>query len=194
MSKALVIVDVQNDFVEGGSLAVFGGRQLADRIGRFLKKTGFAEYDFIATTQDWHIEPGNHFSDTPDFIDSWPVHCEADTEGSRIVENLREVLMGHVNFAVKKGQFEAAYSGFEGASEDGTLLGDALREVGVTDVDVIGIASDHCVRATALDSQAQGFTTTVFPNLTVGVNPERTGETFDTVLPEAGITVRRAEW
>lgn len=191
MSKALIIVDVQNDFVEGGSLAVFGGRQLADRIARFLKKSGFSEYDFIATTQDWHIEPGSHFSEVPDFVDSWPVHCVADTEGSQIFKTLRETLMGHVNFAVKKGQFEAAYSGFEGVSEDGTLLGDALREVGVTDVDVIGIAADHCVRATALDSQAQGFTTTVFPNLTVGVNPERTGETFEIVLPEAGVIVKQ---
>lgn len=191
MSKALIIVDVQNDFVEGGSLAVFGGRQLADRIARFLKKTGFAEYDFIATTQDWHIEPGNHFSDAPDFADSWPVHCVADTDGSKIFENLREALMGHVNFAVKKGQFEAAYSGFEGSSEDGTLLGDALRQVGVTDVDVIGIAADHCVRATALDAQAQGFKTTVLTNLTVGVSPDRTGETFEVTLPNAGVTVRK---
>jgi nicotinamidase/pyrazinamidase len=98
--------------------------------------------------------------------------------------------MGQVNFAVKKGQFEAAYSGFEGASEDGTLLGDALREVGVTDVDVIGIAADHCVRATALDAQAQGFNTSVLMNLTVGVNAERTAETFRTTLPDVGVTVR----
>lgn len=189
MSKALVIVDVQNDFVEGGSLAVFGGRQLADRIGRFLQKTGFAEYDFIATTQDWHIEPGDHFSNTPDFVDSWPRHCEADTEGSNIVENLQEVLLGHVNFAVKKGQFEAAYSGFEGISEDGTLLGDALREVGVTDVDVVGIAADYCVGSTALDAQAQGFNTTVLMNLTVGINPEKVSETFRTTLPDAGVKV-----
>lgn len=190
MSKALVIVDVQNDFVEDGSLAVFGGRDLAARIGRFLQKTGFAEYDYIATTQDWHIEPGDHFSDTPDFVDSWPRHCEADTEGSRIVESLREVLMGHVNFAVKKGQFEAAYSGFEGVSEDGTLLGDALREVGVTDVDVVGIASDYCVAATSLDAQAQGFKTTVLMNLTVGINTEKISETFRSTLPKAGVTVK----
>lgn len=190
MSKALVIVDVQNDFVEGGSLAVFGGRDLAARIGRFLQKSGFAEYDFIATTQDWHIEPGDHFSDTPDFVDSWPRHCEADTDGSRIVENLREILMGHVNFAVKKGQFEAAYSGFEGVSEDGTLLGDALREVGVTDVDVVGIATDYCVSATALDSQAQGFNTSVLMNLTVGINAEKISETFRTTLPSVGVTVK----
>lgn len=190
MSKALVIVDVQDDFVEGGSLAVFGGRSLADRIGRFLQKHGFEEYDYIATTQDWHIEPGDHFSETPDFVDSWPRHCEADTDGSRIVENLREVLMGRVNFAVKKGQFEAAYSGFEGVSEDGTLLGDALREVGVTDVDVVGIAADYCVSATALDSQAQGFNTTVLMNLTVGINVEKIAETFRSTLPDAGVAVR----
>lgn len=190
MSKALILVDVQNDFVEGGSLAVWGGRSLADRLGRFLQKQGFAEYDFIATTQDWHIEPGNHFSDTPDFIDSWPRHCEADTEGSNIVESLRKVLMGHVNFAVKKGQFEAAYSGFEGVSEDGTLLGDALREVGVTDVDVVGIAADYCISATALDAQAQGFKTAVLMNLTVGINPEKISETFRNTLPDAGVTVK----
>jgi nicotinamidase/pyrazinamidase len=194
MSKALVIVDVQNDFVEGGSLAVFGGRALADRISRFLNKSGFAEYDFIATTQDWHIEPGDHFSENPDFVDSWPAHCVAQTEGSKIVESLQETLMGKVNFAVKKGQFEAAYSGFEGVSEDGTLLGDALREVGVTQVDVVGIASDYCVAATALDSQAQGFKTTVLANLTVGINPEKIAETFEKTLPDVEIEVKRAEW
>lgn len=190
MSKALVIVDVQNDFVEGGSLAVWGGRDLAARIGRFLQKQGFDKYDYIATTQDWHIEPGNHFSETPDFVDSWPRHCEAHTDGSNIVESLREVLMGRVNFAVKKGQFEAAYSGFEGVSEDGTLLGDALREVGITDVDVVGIASDYCVSATALDAQAQGFDTTVLMNLTVGINIEKIAETFRSTLPDAGVAVR----
>lgn len=190
MSKALVIVDVQNDFVEDGSLAVWGGRDLAARIGRFLQKQGFDKYDYIATTQDWHIEPGNHFSETPDFVDSWPRHCEAGAEGSKIVESLREVLMGRVNFAVKKGQFEAAYSGFEGVSEDGTLLGDALREVGVTDVDVVGIASDYCVSATALDAQAQGFDTTVLMNLTVGINVEKIAETFRSTLPDAGVAVR----
>lgn len=193
MSKALVIVDVQNDFVEGGSLAVFGGRDLAARIGRFLTKNDFTDYDYIATTQDWHIEPGDHFSSTPDFVDSWPVHCVAHTEGANIVESLQKALHGHVNFAVKKGQFEAAYSGFEGVSEDGTLLGDALRSVGVTDVDVVGIASEHCVLATALDAQRQGFKTTVFPKLTVGINVERVTEVFGTTLPEAGVTVS-AEW
>lgn len=188
--RALVIVDVQNDFVEGGSLAVFGGRDLAARLGRFLKKTGFEEYDYIATTQDWHIAPGDHFSETPDFVDSWPVHCVARTEGSEIVESLREVLAGRVNFAVKKGQFTASYSGFEGVSEDGTLLGDALREVGVTDVDVVGVAADYCVSATALDAQAQGFTTSVLMNLTVGINPEKIGETFNHILPSAGVAVK----
>lgn len=190
MSKALILVDVQNDFVEGGSLAVFGGRALADRLGRFLQKQGFAEYDYIATTQDWHIEPGDHFSKTPDFVNSWPKHCVAGTDGARIVKNLLEVLMGHVNFAVKKGQFTAAYSGFEGVCEDGTLLGDALREVGVTDVDVVGIASDYCVAATALDAQAQGFNTSVLMNLTVGINAEQISETFGIMLPNAGISVR----
>jgi nicotinamidase/pyrazinamidase len=190
MSKALVIVDVQNDFVEGGSLAVFGGRALADLLGRFLQRTGFSEYDYIATTQDWHIEPGDHFSDTPDFVDSWPPHCVARTDGSKIVESLQEVLLGNVNFAVKKGQFEAAYSGFEGVSEDGTLLGDALREVGVTDVDVVGIAADYCVSATALDAQAQGFKTSVLMNLTVGINAEKVSEVFRSTLPDAGITVK----
>lgn len=190
--KALIIVDVQNDFVEDGSLAVFGGRALADRIGRFLKNGGFAEYDYIATTQDWHIAPGDHFSSTPDFVDSWPPHCEARTEGANIVESLREVLHGHVNFAVRKGQFTAAYSGFEGVSEDGVPLGDALKTVCVTDVDVVGIASEHCVLATALDAQTQGFKTTVFPNLTVGINAEKVTEVFETTLPNAGITVRSA--
>lgn len=189
MKKALIIVDVQNDFVEGGSLAVVGGVSLAERLAEFITLNS-ADYDTIATTQDWHIEPGSHFSDNPDFVDSWPVHCVASTEGASIVEPLSKSLMDKVGPAVRKGMFEAAYSGFEGVTEDGTSLADALREQGVTDVDVVGIATDYCVAATARDAAANGFTTSVLKNFVVGINPVKISETFDQILPEAGVSIR----
>jgi nicotinamidase/pyrazinamidase len=190
MKKALIIVDVQNDFVEEGSLAVSGGVNLAARISGFLMAIGFDRYDVIATTQDWHIDPGSHFSTDPDFIDSWPVHCVADSEGAEIVESLREALMGHVDIAVRKGMFTASYSGFDGVLEDGGTLEEALRELDVTNIDVVGIATDHCVYKTALDGAKAGFVTTVLPELTVGINSEQVEKVLTEFLPAAGVKLR----
>lgn len=189
MSKALVIVDVQNDFVEGGSLAVMDGIDLADRLAAYIESHGH-EYETIATTQDWHIEPGDHFSDKPDFVDSWPVHCVARTRGAEIVESLRVGLSGIVGPAVHKGMFEAAYSGFEGVTEDGTSLADALRELGITEVDVVGIATDYCVAATARDAVESGFSTTVLRDFVVGINPDKVTQLLESGFGDLGITVK----
>lgn len=190
-NKALIMVDVQNDFVEGGSLAVEGGRNLALRLGNALADGRFKDHVW-AVTQDWHIDPGNHFSDTPDFRDSWPVHCVSDTEGAELVPHFRQGLRAtakHTDVVVHKGMFEAAYSGFEGVCEDGTTLEAALRDLGVEEVTIVGIATDHCVRATALDAAQAGFRTTVLTEFCVGIDQERIQDILTGEFPAQGIQV-----
>lgn len=165
MTSALIVVDVQNDFCEGGSLAVEGGAAVAAAIDELL--AGPHGYDVVVATRDHHIDPGPHFSDTPDFIDSWPPHCVAGTEGYRQHPNLR---FDRFEGVFDKGEYEAAYSGFEGKS-GGVGLEEFLRSRGVSEVDVCGIATDHCVNATAADAVAAGFETTVLLPLTAAVTP-----------------------
>lgn len=195
MSNALIIVDVQNDFVENGSLGVEGGTSLAERLAKHVQNGSFDNFDHFVTTQDWHIDPGTHFSKTPDYIDTWPVHCVARTDGAKIVAPLIEALIESadkgkgVSIAVKKGMMEAAYSGFEGVSEDGTTLAESLKTLGVTDVTIVGIATDHCVRATALDAVKEGFNTTVWTDYCVGIDDERCNNTLDKELPENNVKI-----
>lgn len=173
MTKALIIVDVQNDFVEGGSLAVAGGRKVAADLATHLQTT---PYDVVVTTQDWHIDPGDHWAETPNFTTTWPVHCAAHTAGSEIVETLQQALpTDHIQ--VRKGQYEAAYSGFEGETVIGQeTLEDVLKANGVTDVVVTGIATDHCVKATAQDALNAGFNVTILENLVAGVDADASAE------------------
>ena len=160
--RAVIVVDVQNDFCEGGSLAVAGGTDVARAISAHLAG---GEFDHVVATRDHHIDPGAHFSDTPDFVDSWPRHCVVGTNG---VELHPALDTSRVEAVFDKGEHAAAYSGFE-ATHDGVALGDWLRDRDVADVEIVGIATDHCVRATALDAAAQGFATTVRLDLTAGV-------------------------
>jgi len=168
VSRALIIVDVQPTFCEGGELGVEGGNAVAQRIAVFVSSHPDA-YDLIATTQDWHIDPGAHFSDEPDFVDSWPPHGVAGTPNAEVHQALSDV---PVDIAVKKGQYEAAYSGFEGVADDGTTLADALHHAGITDVDVVGLAESHCVCDTAIDAVREQFTVRVFSDLTAPVSEE----------------------
>ena len=165
-TTALIVVDVQNDFCEGGSLAVAGGARVAAEIAD-LVATG--AYRTIVATRDHHVDPGPHFSDTPDFVDSWPPHCVVGTPGEQFHPPLDPSLFGETFY---KGQFSAAYSGFEGASATGVGLADWLRGAGIEQVDVCGIATDHCVRATALDAAREGFTVRVLEDLTAAVTPD----------------------
>ncbi len=168
MSRALLIVDVQNDFCEGGRLAVAGAAGVAAAISRHLDDTA---YDVVVATRDYHRDPGGHFSATPDYVDSWPEHCVIATSGAELHPALDA---GRLQAVFDKGEHAAAYSGFEGHGAAGTSLADWLRERGVDDVDVVGIATDHCVRATALDAVANGLWTRVLLHLTAGVAPEST--------------------
>jgi nicotinamidase/pyrazinamidase len=177
---ALIVVDVQNDFCEGGSLAVAGGAAVAAAVNDL-----FGSYDHVVATRDYHIDPGAHFSDEPDYVDSWPPHCRAGTPGASFHPSLD---VGAVQAVFSKGAHAAAYSGFEGADLAGTTLADWLRAHDVSAVDVVGIATDHCVRATALDAAAHGFTTRVLLDLTAGVAPA-TVDAALTRLRDAGVTL-----
>ena len=175
MSRALIIVDVQNDFCEGGSLAVAGGAEVARRISEHVV-AHHEEYAAIVATADWHDDPGAHFSDPPDFVDSWPRHCRVGTDGA-LFHPAAEPAFEHVQAIFRKGQHSAAYSGFDGFTVEADRrvgLADWLRDRAIEEVDVVGIATDYCVRATALDSADEGFGTTVLLDLTAGVATEST--------------------
>ena len=202
MSRALIIVDVQNDFCEGGALPVVGGANLAGEISEYVD-AHHGQFDHVVATQDWHIDPGAHFSEEPDLVDSWPPHCVAGTRGAELHPDLDPE---HIQAYFRKGQFAAAYSGFEGllapeddvptgdrkpgampvsgtdtdtdtdealspfvAGEDAIGLDDWLQSHDVEDIVVVGIATDYCVKATALDAVQAGYSVTVLRGLTVGI-------------------------
>lgn len=172
--RALIVVDVQNDFCEGGSLAVDGGGDVARAISRYLQDgNGYAH---VVATNDYHVDPGSHFSDEPDYASSWPRHCVVGTQGVRFHPDLD---ITRVEAVFRKGTHAAAYSGFEGVDDAGTPLGDWLREHDVDEVDVVGIATDYCVRATAADAAGAGFATRVLLGLTAGVTPESTAKAIE---------------
>ena len=172
---ALILVDVQNDFCEGGSLAVGGGAGVAAGISEYVERHG-KTYAAIVATADWHEDPGEHFAQSPDYVDTWPVHCAAGTEGAQFHPNAAKAFE-RVEAVFRKGRFAAAYSGFEGTTIEGdspTSLARWLAERDVQAVDVVGIATDHCVRATAVDAVHEGLTTRVLLDLTAGVSPATT--------------------
>ncbi|MDQ7992662.1 MAG: isochorismatase family protein [Propionicimonas sp.] len=185
MSRALIVVDVQNDFCEGGSLAVAGGAAVASEISGLLG--GDHGYDHVVATQDHHIDPGAHFSATPDYVDSWPPHCVAGTPGAQFHPNLANRPFEAV---FTKGEYAAAYSGFEGTS-GGEGLASWLATHGVDSVDVVGIATDYCVRATALDAARAGLRSRVLLDLTAAVAPQRLDQTLAD-FAAAGVAVARA--
>lgn len=176
--RALIVVDVQNDFCEGGSLAVAGGAATATSINSLA-----AQYTVVVATRDYHVDPGSHFSDEPDFVDSWPPHCRVGTPGADFHPNLDTSPFQAV---FSKGAFESAYSGFEGADASGTALAGWLTAAGVTAVDIVGIATDHCVRATALDAADSGFVTRVLLEHTAAVSPD-TAATAIEAMRAAGV-------
>lgn len=188
--RALIIVDVQHDFVEDGSLAINGGRALAARIAQELLSDEHP-YELVVTTQDWHIDPGEHFSETPDYVDSWPVHCQAGSHGAELLPALRERLeqLSTKREAVFKGQFEDAYSGFMGTNEHAMSMSELLRVHAIDSVDVIGLALDYCVGATALDAASEGFATRVLKDYSLGINPEAIEEKLSVHFPKAGVEV-----
>jgi nicotinamidase/pyrazinamidase len=190
MARALIVVDVQNDFCEGGSLPVPGGARVASEISELLhhwtrKDPKAPPYDVVVATKDHHVDPGDHWSTRPDYAESWPVHCQVGTDGEAFHPNLDPQPFDAIFL---KGEQAAAYSGFEGRTSDGVDLVTWLRTHEVEEVDVCGLATDHCVRATALDASGNGFATRVLTSLCAGVAPETT-EAALTEMRGHGVTV-----
>ena len=178
--RALIVVDVQNDFCEGGSLAVAGGAAVAAAISDYLAD---AEYGHVVASRDYHIDPGGHFSDHPDFVNSWPRHCVVGTPGAQFHPALDT---SRVQAVFSKGAYAAAYSAFEGTDETGAPLADWLSARDVDALDVVGIATDYCVQATARDAARQGLATQVLLGMTAGVDPVTTRQALD-ALRGAGV-------
>lgn len=188
MSRALLIVDVQNDFCEGGSLAVEGGNQVARDISSYLKSHG-GDYALVVSTRDWH-EPnsdnGGHISPEPNFVDSWPPHCVAKTPGAEYHPELWPAEERYPHDEVRKGQGFPAYSGFEGVNDAGKSLREILSEANITDVDVVGIAFDYCVKATSIDAKNAGLDARVLEDLTAAIHKDGSAKHE---LEDAGIAV-----
>lgn len=178
MIRALIVVDVQNDFCEAGSLAVDGGNQVARDTRAYLEASG-ENYDLVVATRDWHdpnSDNGGHISAEPDFIDTWPPHCVAGTPGADFHPELWPASGRYPDIEVKKGQGVPAYSGFQGTDENGKPLAEILRDAGVTEVDLVGIAFDYCVKQTATDAVNNGFKANVLRNLTAAIHPDGPAE------------------
>ncbi len=192
MNRALVIVDVQNDFVEDGSLAVAGGRDVATRISEHLAAHADA-YVAVVASRDWHDPDstnGGHFHEPgtdPDFVSTWPVHCVSTGSGS---DYAPELVTDRITHHVRKGMGEPAYSAFEGVTDSGERLRDVLAALDVGEIDVAGIATDYCVRATVLDACAAGLAVTLLPGLHAGVAPETSAAALDE-MATAGAVVPR---
>jgi len=181
MTKALFIIDVQNDFCEGGSLPVSGGAAVAAGITEYLKGNR-SNYDLVIASRDWHDagnDNGGHFAPAghaPDFVNNWPVHCVSGTSGAEYHPNLD---ISNVDVQIYKGQGKPSYSIFEGADEQGTPIREILSARGVDSVDVVGLATDYCVLASALGAKELGLDVSVLTNLVAGVAPESSADALE---------------
>ena len=193
MTRALFIIDIQNDFTEGGALAVAGGDAVAAGVTALLERLPDA-YDAIFASRDWHdpdSDNGGHFalSGEPDYTQNWPMHCVAGTPGADYHPALR--LPQHV-INIRKGQGEAGYSIFDGVSEGGEKTGELLITNGVTDVDIVGLATDHCVRASGLHALEHGQHVRVLTDLIAGVSQESSDAAL-AELAHAGATLATSD-
>ena len=182
-------MDVQNDFCPGGSLAVERGDEVARRISDWIASRP-ADYDAVIATMDWHPAPGGaepfeHFADEPDYVATWPAHCVRGTQGAELHPHL---VLPDDAVIVHKGEDAAAYSGFEGHDDEGRGLAAILRAADVDAVDVVGLATDYCVKATALDARREGFSVRVLSSMAAGVAPESTRQAVEE-MQSAGVTV-----
>lgn len=191
MTRALFIVDVQNDFTERGALGVVGGDEVAARISAVLAAHA-GDYEIVVASRDWHHgddDNGGHFSATPDFVDTWPVHCVGGTYGAEYDDVFDTSRVTH---HLKKGQGKPAYSLFEGVADDGRTAADLLDAHGIHTIDVVGIATDYCVRASALDALAAGREVRVFTDLIAGVHPESSAAALAEITERGAVVTTSA--
>lgn len=190
MAKALLVIDVQNDFCEGGALACEGGAAVSSKISSFIRDHK-AQYDFVIASRDWHTPNDSndgHFPPAgvqPDLVRTWPLHCIAGTSGAEYHTNLDQSL---IDIHIKKGQSANGYSIFDGITDQGDSFEEVLQKHAITEVDVVGIATDYCVRASALDSAKHGLSVKVISSLTAGVSAESIERAIDEMV-DAGVTV-----
>ena len=185
--SALLIVDVQNDFCEGGALAVSGGDEVARCVAAYVRLHA-RTYDRVMASRDWHVDPGDHFAEEPDFVDSWPAHCVVGTEGAEFHPLIKEVLGQCQHERLSKGLRSAAYSAFEAELSDGTSMLEVLVSGGISRIDIVGLCTDYCVAATALDAVRLGLYARVLIDLTAGVDPESTRRAVEE-MERAGVEI-----
>lgn len=186
--RALIVVDVQPTFCEGGELPVVGGNAVASCVAGYLRER-HEGYAAVITTQDWHVDPGDHFSADPDFADTWPPHGIVGTANAELHPEIADAVAGLSVVRIRKGEHQAAYSGFDGTDPDGRSLQQVLADASIDEVDVCGIAESHCVKATALDAARLGYRTTVLRDLTVPVT-EELGVAARAEMASAGVRLR----
>jgi nicotinamidase/pyrazinamidase len=189
MRRALIVVDVQSDFCPDGSLAVPGGDIVATRISEWIGSSR-ERYELVVATMDWHPPPDGprpfaHFSNDPDYTTAWPPHCVADTTGAELHPNLS---LPADTIIIRKGQNAAAYSGFEGNDVQQRPLAKVMRLNGIDCVDIVGLATDDCVKATAVDAWAHGLAVRVLSPMIAGVSLDSTERALEE-MGAIGVTV-----
>lgn len=186
MKTALIVVDVQNDFADpSGSLYISGGESIASKLAAAMgHRDPPGDADYVVATKDWHGDhPGDHFK-------VWPVHCVAFTWGSQFHPAI-DAIAG-IDQVFYKGQLAAAYSGFEGTTAKHESLDAYLRSRNVADLTVVGLATDYCVKATALDAVRLGYNTIVDLEFCAGVTSKST-EAAIAEMQASGVNIRRPD-
>lgn len=187
--RALILVDVQNDFCPQGALATRSGAVVAKKIAAYIEKH-HSNYSTIIATKDWHIDPAQHWSENPDYINTWPVHCEANTPGADFHPAIGAIHEKYIDAIFRKGRYSAAYSGFEGTTDQGVSLETWLKNHAITQVDVVGIATDYCVRATCLDALQRNFTVQLLTDYIAPVSLD-TGKAALEEMKAAGVILHK---
>lgn len=197
MKKALLVIDIQNDFVEGGALAVQGGKSIIPLTNRIMK-----EFDLVIASQDWH--PSNHKSfasnngkNLYDTIElngilqiMWPTHCVQNTKGAEFCEEIDSSCFYKIFQKGMNPEVDSYSAFYDNASTQDTGLSTYLTREGVTDVYVLGLAADFCVKYTCLDAMKEGFKTHLYVEATKPVKPEEFEDCL-VELQQNGVTLIR---
>jgi nicotinamidase/pyrazinamidase len=172
MRNGLLVIDLQNDFLEGGSVPVPGGTQIAAQVARHIRHFR-SEYSFVVATRDVHEDPPDHFADKPDYINTWPKHGLVGTQGATLCTPIFNLVREKIiQVVLDKGRHAGAVSAFEAQDLRGHLLVDVLREQRVDHIDVCGLITEYCVRASALDARKHEFQVRVLVNLCGAASPD----------------------
>jgi nicotinamidase/pyrazinamidase len=179
MRNALLVVDLQNDFVEGGALPVPGGTQVVAHVARHVRHFR-SEYTFVVATRDLHEDPPDHFSEKPDYINTWPPHGVKGTTGAVLCTPISNLVREKIiQVVVDKGRHAAAVSAFEAVDPRGHLLVDVLREQRIDHIDICGLITEYCIRASALDARKHEFQVRILVNLCGAASPEAAQRAFE---------------